>query len=82
MNRLFLSTLVFLSIACGVAEARGPHYSYHRSAYSGGFGSHIGYGAGGYYGPGFYQPWSSFTYPSPSGGAITQFYGGTFVPWG
>jgi hypothetical protein len=40
----------------------------------------IGYRAGGYYTGFGYQPWSSFTYGSPYGGAITSYNGGIMGP--
>jgi hypothetical protein len=65
-----------------VTEARGPD-GYYRSRY-GGYGGYynspIGYGAGGYYTGFGYQPWSSLTYGSPYGGAVTGFNGGFMGP--
>jgi hypothetical protein len=82
MKRLLLSLALVLGLGGGVAEARGPN-SYYRPTY-GGYGGYynspIGSGAGGYYTGFGYQPWSSFTYGSPYGGAMTSYNGGIMGP--
>lgn len=81
MKRLLLSLVVVLSLVSAAQAYYPRHYNWYRpyGGYSG-YSAPIGYGAGGYYTGFGYQPWSSFTYGSPYGGAVTQYYGGIMGP--